>query len=274
MTAWQETAGAEGKRTHEQSTIAFPYGDLDDAVAIAQAINKNAGAACTTAQLAAYTGSKSVDGGLFRLKLATTRVFGLVEVERGMVSLTPLGREIVDPAQEQAARAKAFLTVPLYGAIFKRYEGYVLPKDIGLENDFVGLGVAFKQRGRARQAFQRSAGQAGFFAHGRERLVMPTGVPSTRPADGSPIDKPGPQDRLPNAHQEHSTNSSGSGGGGRKLPTLILGLVEKLPREGDVWSETEQDQWLAVAKGIFGLVYQTQRQALSPGQPSDETSRQ
>lgn len=38
--------------------------------------------------------------------------------------------------------------------------------------DIVGLGVAEKQTGRARQVFERSAEQANFFEHGKNRLVM------------------------------------------------------------------------------------------------------
>jgi hypothetical protein len=37
----------------------------------------------------------------------------------------------------------------------------------------VALGVAEKTKDRARQLFERSAEHAGFFAHGRNRLVMP-----------------------------------------------------------------------------------------------------
>ena len=35
------------------------------------------------------------------------------------------------------------------------------------------LGVSSKQTSRARQAFERSANDAGFFQHGMDRLVMP-----------------------------------------------------------------------------------------------------
>jgi hypothetical protein len=68
----------------------------------------------------------------------------------------------VDPQQEREARARAFLSVPLYKAIYDKYKGGVLPPAAALERDVVGLGVAEKQTGRARQVFERSAEQTGF----------------------------------------------------------------------------------------------------------------
>ena len=66
-----------------------------------------------------------------------------------------------------------FLNVPLYKAIFDKYKGGVLPPQAALERDIIGLGVAEKQTGRARQVFERSAEQANFVEHGKDRLVMP-----------------------------------------------------------------------------------------------------
>jgi hypothetical protein len=54
-------------------------------------------------------------------------MFGLIETTNGNHKLTPLGRAIVDPQQEREARARAFLNVPLYKAIYDKYKGGVLP---------------------------------------------------------------------------------------------------------------------------------------------------
>jgi hypothetical protein len=59
-------------------------------------------------------------------------------------------------AREREARARAFLKVPLYSAIFERYNGSVLAPAAALERELVGLVVAEKQTGRARQVFERS----------------------------------------------------------------------------------------------------------------------
>jgi len=49
----------------------------------------------------------------------------------------------------------------------------VLPPSAAFERDIVGLGVAEKQKDKARQVFERSASQAGFFEAGKSKLVMP-----------------------------------------------------------------------------------------------------
>lgn len=100
-------------------------------------------------------------------------MFGVLEGEGSRHRLSQLGHAIVDPNRAREARARAFLTVPLYRAIFDGHRGGVIPPAAALEREMVGLGVAEKQKDRARQVFERSADQAGYFEHGRNRLVMP-----------------------------------------------------------------------------------------------------
>jgi hypothetical protein len=40
------------------------------------------------------------------------------------------------------------------------------------------------------------------------------------------------------------------------LPTLIVGLVERLPADGETWTAEEADQWLAIARLTLPFVYQ------------------
>src|SRR5208282_5845507 len=107
---------------------------------------------------------------------------GMTENERGVVRLTDLGRQSTDPLQEAGARIEAFLRVPLYAQLFEHYKGYTLPPAAALEKYMREIGVSPKQTDRARQAFMRSARQAGFFAHGEDRLVRPAG-PGTKPIE-------------------------------------------------------------------------------------------
>jgi hypothetical protein len=44
-------------------------------------------------------------------------------------------------------------------------------------------------------------------------------------------------------------------GGREDLPTLVQGLIEKLPAEGENWTATEAKQWLDIAKLTFPFVY-------------------
>lgn len=172
----------------ERSTIAFPYGDLDGGIAIARALLDYGGGQGDPNSLAAWAGHDSAKSGTFRNKVYAARDFGLIEIEKNEIRLSPLGRDILDSSGETDARANAFLAVPLYQAIYEAYEGRLLPKDAGLEHKMHTLGVAQKQVAKARQAFARSADQAGFFAFGRDRLVKPTASQSEKlsAGDGAP----------------------------------------------------------------------------------------
>jgi len=108
-----------------------------------------------------------VDSGTFKLKLYSARSFGLVEIKNDGIVLTDLGNQIIRSDSEAKARAIAFMTVPLYRAIYDLYKGRLLPGDAALEADMVKLGVAPKQKSRARQGFQRSAEQAKLGKEGR-----------------------------------------------------------------------------------------------------------
>jgi hypothetical protein len=242
-----QTATAEmvgGK--YERSSIEFPYGDLDDAVGIACAIQSNAGVSCSLSQLAAFVGSP-ISSGTFRLRVSNARIYGLTENAHREVTLTPLGRRIADPIPEPSARADAFLHVPLYRRIFDAHDGYTLPGPGPLERFMRDAGVSPKQTGKARQAFMRSARQAGFFAHGEDRLVRPSfPAPGTRPIEEGTNGTDKRKGRL---------GGGGDDGGENGIDPIIRGLLARLPKSGDVWPEAERKLWLDLLAGSFRLIY-------------------
>jgi hypothetical protein len=231
----------EGKR--ERSTISFPYGDLDDGVAVAKALSTHGGMGAMD-QLAAWTGHKTVDSGTFKIKVYTARTFGLIEMTGEKVSLTDLGNEITRPDSESAARARAFLHVPLYRTIYDKYRGRLLPGDAVLEADMVEAGVASKQKGRARQGFQRSAEQAKL---GKDRLVLPGGVSldSTTP-------KGEKGRKMEQQHQQFTPSGDAS-------PVLAF-LLKSLPPSGSRWSHDARQQWMRMLELALDEMYK----------PSDE----
>ena len=112
-----------------------------------------------------------------------------------------------------------------------------------------GIGVASKQTDRARQAFMRSARQAGFFAHGEDRLVRPSvgRGPGTKPIE----------DAKPAA----DTKPEGGNGGGdgpdfSALHPFIQGLLKTLPEPETDWPVAARAKWLQTAANIFDLIYQ------------------
>ena len=108
--------GEDGKR--QRSTIGFPYTDYDNAAEVATTIHGNVGhGQCSMGQLAAWMNQSAKSSG-FRTQLAAARLFGLIESEdQESLRLGDLGRRVIDPVQARAAKAEAFLRVPLFKAL-------------------------------------------------------------------------------------------------------------------------------------------------------------
>jgi hypothetical protein len=223
---------AEG-RSNDRSSIEFPYLDLDTAVEVARAVYARAGLGlCELDELAAQM--DQVVSGAFRQKTATAKSFGVIEKDsRSAFKLTTLGQNIVQDETEAEARAAAFLTVPLYKAVFERYRGHLLPPAKALEREMGALGVAPKQTGKARQAFERSAQEAGFFAQGDDRLVQPRLDP---PATRSIVSADG-QD------QTEGRNGGGSGGGRGSRAEFMSQLLAKFPPFDPAWPDDIKTKW-------------------------------
>lgn len=248
----EATAGQtspESSATRQQSTIDFPYSDLDSAIEVAKAVQHVGGLSCSWDQLAAKM-NQAANGGGFRTRVASAKTFGLLTYGGGTVSLTKLGSQICDPEQEAPAKAEAFLCVELYRAIHEQFKGLTLPPATGLEAAMVSHGVSQKQKERARQVFAKSATQAGFFAYGPTRLVAPAFKNGKKPDEAIP---------PATGEQEHKPDSKkgGGGGGGDDLHPFIKGLLAKLPEPETAWPMNDRKKWLQTALNIFDLMYTT-----------------
>ena len=256
----------------EQSTISFPYLDLDTAVDVANAVYKRSGlGTCELDELAAEMNQTM--SGAFRLKSGTARIFDLVAKEgKSAVKLTDLGRQIVAPDAERAARAEAFMRVPLYSAVFEKYRGHLLPPMKALEREMVSLGVSPKQADKARQAFERSARQAGYFESGEERLV--------RPKAELPTQRVNNDDRMTDHSEddasENSSHPDKSKGGSGEYHPFIEGLLSELPKTDEFvkWTVQEQAEWLSAAASIFKLLSKAKGRVLVKAEPDKETATQ
>lgn len=237
----------------ERSTIVFPYLNLDVAVEIVKGVHATGGQQAQMDALAGHL-KESANGGAFRTKIVTAKIFGLVKYSTGTVTLTPLGSRITDPDQEKAARAEAFLHVPLYRRVYEDFKSLVLPPtDAALESVIVTLGVSPKQKSKARQVLLRSAQQAGFFAYGTNKLIAPT-FSNT---------EPGGKQKIDNIEQEKKNDGKTGGAGevtaasgaGQYHP-FIQGLLQTLPTPQAAWPLEGRKKWLASALTIFDLIYE------------------
>jgi len=238
-----EPENPESDGGRERSTIAFPYLDLDDSVEIAKAVHTLGGSSCQWDQLAAHFG-QATNGGGFRLRLQTAKLFGLLNYDRGTVSLSPLGARLSDPSQERSARADAFLKIPLYNRVYEDYKGATLPPTAGLETAMGNMGVSPKQKAKARQVFERSAKEAGFFEFGTTRLVMPS-IKGSSATTSAPEVQP---EEAPKKEKKEQTAE-------RPRHPLIEGLLKELPEPQSEWTTEDRKKWLEMASTIFNVIY-------------------
>ncbi len=235
-----------GKR--ERSTIGFPYLDLDDAIEISKGVHNTGGSSCQWDQLAAHL-NQAAKGGAFRQRVMNAKVWGYLTYDRGTINLTASGTRVCDPAQEKAARVEGFLAIPLYKAIYEQFKGGTLPPTSGLEAAMVTLGVAPKVKDKARQVFQRSAQQAGFFTYGNSKLVMPNVKITAKVAEQNGSD----------LGEEDEDKSDKRKGGDEPPPQkrhpLIEGLLNELPQPKSEWTTEDRRKWLEMASTIFNVIY-------------------
>lgn len=236
-----DESGEEDKR--QRSTIAFPYTDYESGLAVAAAIHGNVGyGTCTPGQLSAWMGQSSKSSS-FRVQLAASRLFGLIESENPeSVRLTDLGKRVVDPMQVRGARAESFLKVPLFKALYDQYKDGTTPPSAALEREIVRLGVSEKQKARARQVFEGSANQTGFREAAPNRLVMPAVV--VAPVTPAPKEERG---------------GTGGGEGGNNdlgLDPLLMALLRKIPKSGaGNWPVENRVRWFRTFAMNVSQVY-------------------
>lgn len=231
----QDPEAGSGGRQNVRSTIAFPYSPLQDAEQVARALRQRGDTAAMD-EVAAEM-QQTVTSGAFRTKMATARIFGVIEVSRGQVTLTSLGHRLVDPAQVEQARVDAFLHVPLFKQVYEEYRGRNLPPAKGLEKQIERLGVSPKQVDRARQALMRSAEQAGFFrTSGTDRLVQPMlGSVSGAFVDG---DQPG-------------AGGGSSDAGDLRVPAWTTQMWLTLLEDGADWSPEQLKKYVDGARAAY-----------------------
>jgi hypothetical protein len=253
MEAAQEPVKIENapeKSTLDRSTIRFPYLDQDDSVELAKKVFELGGKSCDKIALASAF-NVSAEGGAFGLRLATAKMFGFITTEKKTISLTDLGQRVVDPATEKPARAESLLEVPLYKKLYDDYQGQLLPGNDGLESHVVKLGVAPKQKDKARQVFQRSAKQAGYFSIASNRLAAPQFKPGIDSRSNGASDSDGNEGKR----KEQSLTPPPPPPQGPDLPPYVQLLVSKLPEPETMWGMSGRKKWLEAALKIFDLVY-------------------
>jgi hypothetical protein len=166
------------KRRVEAQTKYAVY-SLLDTLAVAQAIHQRGGGEASVDELAAFLEYRSSNNGAFYDRLSAARMFGLIQGQGSKITLTHRATEMLMPVfPEQAAKARvdAFLSVPLFGALYEEFKGKQLPPEQGLKNLLrTRYGVPPSRIVAAYGSLIKSADQAGFFATRgtKTQLILP-----------------------------------------------------------------------------------------------------
>ena len=204
------------RRTRVVSTTKFAASSLADSIAVAEAIHKKGGGRASHDQLAAFLGYKSANNGSYLDRVASAKLFGLVEGARGDMTLSDRAEAILMPEYAENVRQhliNAFMAVPLFRAVYEEYHGKELPPPFGMQNALrTRFGITPSRLADAYRSLMDSADTAGLFEvrGSRTQLIIPTMA--------SPKKAPDPETDLETPDATALGGGSNGGGGGRIDP--------------------------------------------------------
>lgn len=210
---------AQPQPERKRSELRFPVYNLADSVVAAKAVQEKGGGVATNDHLAAFLGYKSAKNGAFVNRVASSKLFGLIDGPPNRIVITARAQAILFPvnaAGPKQALIDAFLAVPLYEAIYKEFSGKQLSPEFGMKNALRTMfGVTPGRIDEAYRAFIASADTAGFFEvrDSKTQLIMPM-VPAGLPRQQPPEDERDADEATP-----PGGGGSGNGGGGPRPPT-------------------------------------------------------
>lgn len=266
--AANDQQGEEGKqenpvRKRQRSQLAFPYTDLHRAIELSEKLAELGGRSQVELTQLAAALNQTADGGTFRGRMSAARIFGLAETTGDTAQLTDLGEAVLDQRTAAAAKVSAFLRVPLYEKLYSEYQGYALPQAAAIQRKMVMLGLPQKQVERARQVFASSVEAAGFI-NPNGRFIKPIVAARADPGEDDREDQfedEVDEDNTAREDIEKRRKRGGGGGGGSggnggsEYHPLIQGMIDRLPKVDEPFSESDRKAWLTMAEAIFAVIY-------------------
>jgi hypothetical protein len=246
-----------------RSGITSPYFDLAASEALAQAILHHGGGTSSPEQLAHWLGYKSTNSGTYMTRIsAATKHFGLIESSGDAFVLTERAKKILSPVMPEDAtnaRVEAFLAVPLFAKVYEHFRGSQLPPETGLKNLFLNTYKVLPDRvAQAVRVFLNSAEQAGFFTTSgdRSKLIKPSVTHANLPPSPQMPNKdviPAKNDEVIQEKRRVVGGDAASSG----VDTAIIGLLRKLPTQGESWTVAEQTRFLTAFTHTIQFLYPT-----------------
>jgi hypothetical protein len=188
------------------------------------------------------------NGGAFRVRISSAKLFGLIAYERSTaISLTDLGRKIIEPNSERIAKISAFLSVPLFLKVYNEFDGNKLPPASAIEAMLVKSGVGESVSKIARQVLFRSARTAGFFDAASDRLVKPTmPIEIEKSLTPETVDQ---NDMAVTVVQKNTASA---------LHPAFQLLLQTLPEPNTHWQMGDRLNWLVLANSAFNMIYKNE----------------
>ncbi len=244
-----------------QGAARYPVYDLGDSIEVVRRLHHELGGSGTAAELAARLGYSGIQNGAFINRLASTRMFGLLDGTADRLTLSPRAQAILmpeSPEMEAAALAEAFEAVPTYKAFYDAYDGRALPAHAGRLNALqTRFNVPADRSANILSRLERSADRAGYFQVAADRMIRPrtSGRRSVEAQDES-------------RGSESSAPQSRSNGVGRRRGAdhlLIQGTLAELPPNDEPWDEAGLQQWLNLVETAARVIYKLPRRNEPPG---------
>ncbi|WP_416898636.1 MAG: hypothetical protein ACMVY4_02580 [Minwuia sp.] len=240
---WTETTNSE------EHAVKFPYHDLRMAINICRAAPPPDRVGISLEQFAIMSGHRKVDGTL-KLKIASAKLFGLVDSDNGIFNRTDLGEAIHEDMDNIELKRKAFFNVELYCKFVQICSKQAYPNTIPEQNElFTRLGLSEKSAHKARIALIRSAQIANIFVPrgGYVHIPKTAAAPLVQNIEVQNIETP------PDLSFEKATievfQSHGRDAG-------IAVLISKIPA-GDNWELEKRRAWEKALLSYFDLIYET-----------------
>jgi len=253
------------KKRGPKSGTGYPYYNMEDSVEVAKLVHERGGGSCSPAQLASFLDYSGTNSGTYLTRVASAKMFGLIVAQQGVISVTERARGIFAPVMPddcKKAKVDAFLSVPLFKAIFDKFNGTYLPPTVGLrsllENQFQ---IVRARVTPAQRVLMESAEYAGFFdTHGDQTRLI-------EPAMGA---TPAQQNNTPEIKQEKTkieTPERSKGGGESRGPptgihTAIIGLLRELPSPGP-WKKSQKEGFMQAFKSTIDFIYPEEKEGES-----------
>lgn len=253
-------ADPKAGKPRKTSNVEFPYYDLEQCIALADVMHRQAGGECDRQQLAAFLGHKSTKNGAFMSKVSAAKLFGLIEQDGNTLRVTRRGSAIVAQVSDtEAAQAKvdAFLDVELFDKIYAQYRESQLPEEVGLKNLLkTQYGVIENRLVPTVRILIDSAEYAGFFRASGNRRQMVRPVIAKQSPQETPLPK-----ASDDAEPPRKGGGGSSGGGGGSGPTLngvhpaIVGLLAELPPAGTAMTQKRRDRLIGAFTATVAFIY-------------------